>query len=257
MEQTRELLENKALLDLLKEAIQRRSRVRMEVPGTPYSWITVLLDLEGKPPTGQLVIDPVPDLERAFRLQRTRDVSLSFSDSEGAPCSCSTPVLNADPQAIRTGLPEVIVRVQRRAFFRIKAAPGSEVVFRDPIPAGMRARVKDYSQGGLAFYKDPYGEEFSRLVEEVQLKDNRLVLPAEGGVLEIPIPLAVVRRIAAFPPHTIQGALEFLRVPEASRLLLSRLIVDQERLTIQRIKKQETSAKRFFLSRLWGNRGKN
>jgi hypothetical protein len=55
-------------------------------------------------------------------------------------------------------------------------------------------------------------------------------------MLTIPIPLAEIRRIVGIPPDTVQGALEFLQMPESSRTQLERLISEQQRLVIQKIK---------------------
>ena len=194
------------------------------------------------------------DFDRALRQSEALHLDFSFFDREGAPCSFSASVLAVDPREIWVEVPAVIDRIQRRAFYRVKADPGMEVVFQDVACRGITARIRDYSLGGLAFYQDLYDAWFSKLAQEDQLCDNRIIIPDGRGILEIPVALAVVRRIVVFPPHTIQGALEFLQVPDPARAHLGRLVFEHQRQVIQKIK--GTEAQREFSNglHLRGNR---
>jgi hypothetical protein len=234
--------------DLLQRVIRNRLRVRLEIPDSPYSWLTLLLALEGDRENRRLVIDPVPDFSRVFRLCREPGIILNFFDREGVPCSFATRVLAVQPREIWAAPPAEIIRRQRRAFYRVPAIPGMEIIFQDEELPGIRAAIKDYGLGGVAFYKDRGEGWFRRLVEEAELRENRLRIPAGKATLEIPISLAVVRRITVFHPECIRGALEFLQLPPSSRSLLTGLIFEQQRQVLQKIKAQEASSGRTLLT---------
>jgi c-di-GMP-binding flagellar brake protein YcgR len=208
----------------------------MEVPRTKYAWITLFLGFETGPQGPWLIIDQVAGFDQALRFSRNQTIVLSFFDRDGVPFNFSTEVHCTQPKEIWAELPRMICRVQRRAFYRVKASLGMEIVLRDLVAQEYRARVRDYSLGGLAFYKELCEQWFKELKTDVPLQDNALLFPLGEEILTIPIPLAETRRMVGFPPHTIQGALEFLQMPESSRSQLERLIFEQQRLVIQKIK---------------------
>ncbi|MBI5582934.1 MAG: hypothetical protein HY892_03840 [Deltaproteobacteria bacterium] len=240
MEPSREIVRKEERLDLLQRVIRTRLRVRMEIPSTRYCWITLLLALEGDNQNRHLVIDPVADFHRALRQSRTSGIRLSFFDREGVPCSFPARVLAVRPTEIWAEFPSVIYRSQRRAYYRVQAIAGMEIIFQDAETPEIRAQVKDYGLGGLAFYKDRGAGWFRRWVEEVELRGNRIRIPTGEEILEIPISLAVVRRITAFHPEAVRGALEFLQFSESSRTHLTRLVFEQQRQMIQKMKEQES-----------------
>ena len=236
MEQPTQILQGGEIPPILQSAVKSRQRVRMEIPRTNYSWITLFLGFETGSGGPWLIIDQVAGFDQALRFSRNQTVALSFYDRTGVPFNFSTEVHFCRPKEIWVELPRMICRVQRRAFYRVKASLGMEVMLRDLVDQGYRARVKDYSMGGVAFYKELGEQWFKELKTDSRLQDNALLFPLGGEILTIPIPLAEIRRIVDFPPHTIQGALEFLQIPESSRSQLERLIFEQQRLLIQKIK---------------------
>jgi hypothetical protein len=236
LEQATQLLQGGEIPLLLQTAIKSRQRIRMEIPRTTYSWITLFLGFETGPGGPWLIIDQVAGFDQALRYSRNQDIALAFFDRAGVPFNFSTEVRFSQPKEIWVELPRTIYRVQRRAFFRVKASLGMEVMLRDLVDQEYRARVKDYSMGGVAFYKELCEQWFKELRTDVTLQDNALLFPLGEEILTIPIPLAEIRRIVGFPPHTIQGALEFLQIPESSRSQLEHLIFEQQRLVIQKIK---------------------
>jgi c-di-GMP-binding flagellar brake protein YcgR len=236
MEQPAQLLQGGDISLILHSAIKSRQRVRMEIPRTKYSWITLFLGFETGPEGNWLSIDQVAGFDQALRYSRNQIIALWFFDQGGVPFSFSTEVHLSQPKEIWVELPRMIYRVQRRAFYRVKATLGMEIMLRDLVDREYKARVKDYSMGGVAFYKELCEQWFNELKTDGRLRDNALLFPLGEEILTIPIPLAEIRRIVGFPPHAIQGALEFLQIPESSRSQLERLIFEQQRQVIQRIK---------------------
>jgi len=236
MEQPAQLIQGGDIPLILQSVIKSRQRVRMEIPRTNYSWITLFLGFETGPGGPWLTIDQVAGFDQALRLSRNQTIAVSFYDRTGVPFNFSTEVHFSRPKEIWVELPRMLYRVQRRAFYRIKASLGMEVMLRDLVDQEYTARVKDYSMGGVAFYKELGEQWFKELKTDVKLQDNALLLTRGDKMLTIPIPLAEIRRIVGIPPDTVQGALEFLQMPESSRTQLERLISEQQRLVIQKIK---------------------
>jgi len=235
MEQPAQLIQGGDIPLILQSAIKSRQRVRMEIPRTNYSWITLFLGFEAGPGGPWLIIDQVTGFDQALRFSRNQTIALSFYDRTAVPFNFSTEVHFSRPKEIWVELPRMLYRVQRRAFYRVKASLGMEVMLRDLVDQEYTARVKDYSMGGVAFYKELCEQWFKELKTDVKLQDNALLLPRGDEMLTIPIPLAEIRRIVGIPPDTVQGALEFLQMPESSRTHLERLIFEQQRLVIQKI----------------------
>ena len=236
MEQPAQLLLGGDIPLIIQSAIKSRQRIRMEIPRTKYSWITLFLGFETGPEGHWLIIDQVAGFDHALRFSRSQTVVVSFSDRTGVPFNFSTEVHRSRPKELWVELPRMINRVQRRAFYRVKASLGMEIMLRNVPHQEYKARIKDYSMGGVAFYKDLGEQWFKELEVDGTLRDNALLFPRGEEILTIPIPWAEVRRIVDFPPHTIQGALEFLQIPESSRSQLERLIFEQQRRVIQKIK---------------------
>ena len=209
----------------------------MEIPSTTLAWITLLLGFEAGPGGPWLLIDQVAGFDQALRSSGNQTIAVSFFDQTGVPLHFSTEVRFSRTREIGVELPGMISRVQRRAFFRVRASQGMEIMLRDLVNQEYKAQIKDYSLGGVSFYKELYEQWFKELKAEVRLQDNALRFPFEGEIVTIPIPLAEIRRVEGYPPHTIQGALEFLQLPESSRAQLDRLIFERQRQLIQKIKR--------------------
>jgi c-di-GMP-binding flagellar brake protein YcgR len=236
MEQPMQLIQGADIPLVLQAAIESRQRVRMEIPRTAYSWITLFLGLDGGSGGPWLIIDQVAGFDQALRFSGNQTIGVSFFDRAGVPFNFSTEIHLSHPKEIWAELPRMICRVQRRACYRVSAPLGMEIMLRDLVFREHKARIKDYSTGGVAFYKELYEHWFKELSVDVQLRDNVLLFPLGEEIIPIPIPLAEIKRIEDYPPHTVQGALEFLKIPDSSRSRLERLIFEQQRRIIQKIK---------------------
>ncbi len=178
MEQPTQLLQGGEIPLILQSAIKSRQRVRMEIPRTNYSWITLFLGFETGPGGPWLIIDQVAGFDQALRFSRNQTIALSFYDRTGVPFNFSTEVQFSRPKEIWVELPRMIYRVQRRAFYRVKASLGMEVMLRDLVNQEYKARIKDYSMGGVAFYKELGEQWFKELKIDSKLQDNALLIPS-------------------------------------------------------------------------------
>jgi c-di-GMP-binding flagellar brake protein YcgR len=230
MEKEGEAITGGLLLSTLRDLVHSRKICRMEIPHTEYGWFTVLLDVAGEGSRASLWIDRVSGFDQALAQSKGREVSIEFLEKGAIPCWFQSRVLKSDKAGIEVRVPEVLYRVQRRHFFRMKAPLGSEAVFYLGPGKEKRGSVKDYSLGGVALFLDPAGA--PPLGEQVT--DLRLrVLGAKGG-LEVSVPLATVRRISHDPSGRVLCAIEFLKMAETARESLWRHLLEEQRASIQR-----------------------
>jgi len=194
--------------------------------------------------SNSLLIDGVPGFEPAFAPSKDREVVLEYMDSGGALCHFNARVLKTtrDPSVIWAKCPEVIHRVQRRRFYRLKALGGTEITFRTSPLKEEKAKVIDYSLAGVAFFTTrPLALKVNDRLEDLSLK-----IPEKGDQLTVPIPFAVVRRVdSTGQPRSFLYALEFLQMAEDARKNLARHIFEKQRLLLRKIGKNLASSNPF------------
>ena len=230
--QPAEIISGAKVTELLRYLIDSRRMFKIQIPDTPYCWITLLSGIKKDEHSNSLLIDGVPGFKEALSLSKDREVRLEYMDPGGILCYFDARVGKIFPKMIWVECPEVIYRIQRRKFFRLKAQGGTEIVFRVAPEKEERAKVRDYSLGGLAFLTErPFP-----LKMNDQLKDLCLRIPEEGNWLTVPIPLAVVRRIGS-QPGRFSYALEFLQMSDTTRERLTRHIFEKERLLLRKFGK--------------------
>lgn len=224
------------IVTTLQSLIDRKIVCKMEIPRTPYSWVTLLLGLERMKSSIYLLIDRVTGFEEIQSRLAVDGISLEFRETGGVPCQFRTRVIACRPRDILAELPQEIYRIQRRKYFRMEAPLGSEITFRIGSPeTEEKARVKDYSADGALFFI----EKGQNLGTGDILKDIHLNIPQKTGWVRFRIPQAVVRRVEG---HTSYGgrdlcAIEFLEVSNQTRNSISSFVFDQQRVTIQRVRR--------------------
>jgi len=200
----------------------------MEVPRTPFSWITILLGIQREENSDILLVDPVPHFESM--LSRSSGQAVSFSVMEtGISCTFTTRVIRCQPQAICLELPRSIQRIQRRAFFRLAASSKAEIIFR---VAGKeeKARVRDYSLGGISFFMASQ----QKVNLEDELTDLILILPQGKAVVSFPVSQAIVRRIDEhFEDKKRICALKFLKLEKKIQQELARHMFEEQRFLLR------------------------
>ena len=231
--QPTEVISGKKATSLLRFLIDSRRLCKMRIPGTHYCWITLLSDIRKEEGSNFLLIDGVSGFEEAFFLSNNREITLEYMDPGGILCYFNCRVGKIFSGMIWVECPENIYRVQRRNFFRLEARGGTEIIFRVTPETEERAKVRDYSLGGLAFSK---GKPLPLKASD-QLKDLSLKIPEGGECFMIPISLAVVRRID-FQPGAFFYGLEFVQMQDAMRKQLARHIFEKQRLLLRKFGKK-------------------
>lgn len=232
MKQPAEMITGQDLLSTLQDLVRSRKICRMEIPDTEYGWFTVFLDLEGNRKQQCLVVDRVPGIEKALDRASKPVVAFEFLEKGGIPCRFRTEVTASDGHCIRVEAPEVIQRIQRRNFFRMKAPLGSEVILRENLHAEQRGTLRDYSLGGVAILLDPPP---NKKVGD-PMRDLLLRIPRGRDCLEIQVRLALVRRTSTDVSGRFLCALEFAEMEEPARELLWHHLLEEQRSSIRRFR---------------------
>ena len=220
-------------LDLLQYIIDSRGSCKISIPETPRCWTALLWAIEKQDPADILLIQGNPEFEETFSSSGKGEFLLEYADENGVLCHFMVEVIRTSRERIWGKLPAVIYRVQRRMFFRLKAQPGTEVVFSLEPQKQVRGSVRDYSLGGVAFWS----EQPLTLKTEDLLEDLFLRIPEKGGFIEVPIYAAVIRRVEPRShPEKSLYALEFLGMSRWTRRQLASHILGKKRMLLRKFK---------------------
>ena len=233
MDQPAEMIQGERLGEMVQALIDSRRICKMEIPETSYSWITLLIGAKKAGSSNYLLVDGVTGFEEALSLSNKQEVVLDFSAFDGVPCHFQTAVIKCLPKEIWVEFPEAIYRVQKRAYYRLEAPAGAEISYQVENEKEKKARIRDYSLGGVAFLI--HGE--PNLKPGHPVKNIRLRLPQGQGWITVHIPLAVVRRVEQ-GPHPLEAlcALEFLQISDTTREQLGKHIFEKQRSFIRKFR---------------------
>lgn len=135
-------------------------------------------------------------------------------------------------ESLRVPIPEVLLRLQRREFYRLTAPASHSLTCLIPIAheggsiKSVEAEVVDISGGGLAVMVPPHGLPFA---PEMEFPDCRLMLPEAG-------PLATALRVRNLFRITnrdgtvqLRAGCEFVNLPGNMASIIQRYILKAER----------------------------
>jgi c-di-GMP-binding flagellar brake protein YcgR len=234
MDQSAEIISGPRVAETLRVLIESRRICKLEIPDTDYGWMTLLLRIEKAGESQYLIIDQVAGFEKVLSHGQNQEVSVEFLEKGGIPLQFKTRVAKCLPESIWVELPRSIQRIQKRAYYRIEAMLGSEVIFHAGPGREGRATIKDYSLGGAAFI----GDRDLKLNADDRLTDLTLTVSQGNRRMTVRSPLAVVKRV---DPHAHEKqrvvAIEFLEMTETNREELWRHIFEEQRLLIRKIKR--------------------
>ena len=230
--QPQEIISGENVTQLLRNLISSRRLCKVRIPNTHYCWITLLSGMQEEGQSSLLLIDGLPAIERALSVSKEKEVAVEYQEPGGILCHFHSRVVKKSPQVIWVERPEAVYRVQRRTYYRLKAQGGTEIRFCLEPGKEEKAKVRDYSLGGIAILT----ENRLALKPDDQLKNLELKIPEEGGWLVFSIPLAVVRRTDRSEDAFLYG-LEFLQLPDPVRKKLARHIFEKQRLLLRKFGK--------------------
>ena len=167
---------------ILREVIERRLLVTLYFGPADGFIVTSLLRLN--PDFEELVFDPAQDASINHAIEAAgRLTFVTFVDQ--IKTQFSTPRAEAtrleNHPALRTRLPQSVLRLQRRNFFRVAAPQGTPLACQVPMPDGELARfvIDDLSVGGVAMLAGPGFEIFAA---GTVLENCRIELPEHGVI---------------------------------------------------------------------------
>ena len=234
MDQSAEILDGNSLIGTLHGAIESRRVCKMEIPNTKFVWITLILGIESVGDSHYLLIDKVAGFEKAVSQSRNEELAIDFMEADGVPCHFTTRVVESRPDGLRVELPHSIFRMQKRRFYRVKARLGTEIVFRLGPEQEEKAKVRDYSMGGIAFFM----ERHHKLNVGDQVSDVELRIPKDREPITFRNALATVIRIEHHPTEKdiCVLELEFVGMSDVTKEQLWRHIFEEQRLQLKKTK---------------------
>ncbi len=216
------------VLMLLRELSAQRAKVTLHFDGGSRFNVTSLLAVN--PEFEELVFDCGSDAEANGQLLRASTLTfVTFLDQIRIQFSAhrAEPTIHGGLPALRVRMPDSVVRLQRREYYRV-ATPLVKPLFCEvPDPADERRtlplRVLDLSAGGFALHLPGDKSPFS--VGDA-LEGCSLDLPEAGRVIFN----ASVRSIALHArPAGLRVGCAFVRLPGHAHKLVQRQILDLER----------------------------
>lgn len=229
-----EIISGLKVKESLQSLIAWHHPCKVKIPNTPFSWEARISEIREEGNCSYLFIDGVSGFEQTLPPLQERKITLEYADAQVFFCHFHAGVVDASPQSIWVECPEVIYRIQRRAYHRVKATGGTEISFPLEDETEVIGRVRDYSLGGVAFFAGPD----LPLKPNGHLKDLFLRIPEEGDWFMVEIPLAIVRRVEPPGPNGMRVyALEFLGLEETMRKRFSQHIAGIQRHLLRKFKK--------------------
>jgi c-di-GMP-binding flagellar brake protein YcgR len=146
------------IIDVLEKMIDGRALVTVYFNQGEHHFVTNLLQVN--PEFEEVIFDAAPNDELALRiLQSRRCTFVTFLDQ----IKVQFHTLHVESTsfegraALRMRLPDSLLRLQRRNFFRVNAPKATPLMCEIPIPGGTQARfaIADLSVGGLAVIAGP------------------------------------------------------------------------------------------------------
>lgn len=219
------------IVGLLRALIERHTLVTVYFRGGEASVVTRLLAVN--PDFEEVVFDCAQSACANDALARSSGiVAVAFLDHVKLQFRAprAEPTVFADAPAFRVRLPESMLRLQRRNFFRVRVPATRPILLRlgeDADGRGRALRVVDLSCGGVGAIAD---RSVGPIAPGTVLTGCRMDLPDIG-----PIGCSVeVRHANMRPDHTLRLGLRFVDLPPAMATLLQRYINRVERAQLAR-----------------------
>ncbi|GLT22608.1 flagellar brake protein YcgR [Zoogloea oryzae] len=234
-EHSRYLLRGKTdILYNLRSLVQKRAMISAFIDASADSFLTAILDVN--PDNDTLILDAASSDVINDRVDGTEQlICVTQLDKIKIQFAATRPVrINHEGHtAFRIALPEVLLRLQRREYYRLIASNPHSLSCLIPVSSGgekrmvsMEATVLDISSGGLAILLPPNEP---TLEPETILTDCRLMLP-ETGPIVTSLRVRNIFRITNRDGSTmLRAGCEFTDLPASMASTIQRYILKAER----------------------------
>lgn len=234
-EHSRYLLRGKTdILYNLRSLVQKRAMISAFIDASADSFLTAILDVN--PDNDTLILDAassdvinnrVDGADHLICVTQLDKIKIQFAATNPLRIS------HEGHTAFRIPLPEVLLRLQRREYYRLIASNPHSLSCLIPVSSGgekrmvsMEATVLDISSGGLAILLPPNEP---TLEPETILNDCRLMLP-ETGPIVTSLRVRNIFRITNRDGSTmLRAGCEFTDLPASMASTIQRYILKAER----------------------------
>jgi c-di-GMP-binding flagellar brake protein YcgR len=169
------------IIGVVEDIIKRKALVTVHFAQGEESFVTTLLHVN--PEFEELVIDQAPSAALTEQLLRSGHMTfVTYVDQIKVQFSAqrAEPTSYAGRPALRIRLPDTLLRLQRRNYYRVPAGKSTPLICEIPLPDGrtMRFAVGDISLGGVAVIAGPALAEFAA---GMVIENCRIELPGHGS----------------------------------------------------------------------------
>jgi flagellar brake protein len=227
------LRDHREICQVLRGLIDKRAMVTAYLDGSSQSFLTTALGLS--PDETSLILDASNDEAMNLRAQESQQL-ICITQLDSVKIQFSVADIQRHPfqghLALRAPVPEILLRLQRREYYRLSAPAAHALTCTLPIadPAGIvtsyQARIVDISGGGVAVMVPPKGVAFE---PEMAFPGCRILLP-EAGPLHATLQVRNIFRLTNRQGITmLRAGCQFVDLPEAMNTLINRYILKVER----------------------------
>lgn len=225
------LRDRNEIIQVLRQLIAKRSMVTAYLSGSREFILTTVLAIEDD----TLIFDPTPDDARNRQAEAAGElICITQIDNVKVqfPVPGLTPASFEGAPAFKAPLPDRLLRLQRREYYRLIAPVSHALICQIPIPAEdgppstFEARVLDISGGGVAVVVPPEGVEFT---PDTEFTRCQIQLPEIGTVqasLRVRNLFRVTNRNGI---SMLRAGCEFIDLPERVASVIHRYILKVER----------------------------
>ena len=216
---------------VLRNLQRRRAMITAYIKGSRDFMLTTVLEIEHH----QLVLDVPADSAQLRRAEEAEElICITQLDNVKIqfPLSGVSSATHDDAPAFVTAVPDRLLRLQRREYFRLTAPVSHSLVCQIPIPSDdgppstYEARVLDISGGGIAIVVPPEGVEFK---PDTVFEQCQIQLPEVGTVtarLRIRNVFRVTNRNGI---SMLRAGCEFVDLPDKVASVIHKYILNVER----------------------------
>ena len=228
------LREKTDILYNLRGLMQKRAMLSAFIDASADSFLTAILAIT--PDEHYLILDAASDESINRRVEGAEQL-ICVTQLDKIKIQFAAKELSRFPyeghEAFRVALPDVLLRLQRREYYRLMAPVSHSISCLIPVTedggtriVSVEANVLDISGGGLAVMVPPNGMTFE---PEMEFADCRLMLP-ETGPISTSIKVRNIFRITNRDGSVmLRAGCEFTNLPSNMAATIQRFILKAER----------------------------
>lgn len=218
---------------VLRALIDKRAMLTAYLDASSQSFLSTPLGLS--PDESELILDASNDEQLNLRAEKADQV-ICITQLDSIKIQFPLTDIQRHPfeghLALRAPLPDILLRLQRREYYRLSAPAAHALTCTIPIvdPTGLvtsyMARIVDISGGGVAVMVPPKGVPFE---PEMEFPDCHILLP-EAGPVHATLKVCNIFRLTNRQGITmLRAGCQFIDLPDSMNTLINRYILKVER----------------------------